>query len=100
LHPKFWHRIGQFFSADVEGKIDLHFAGEVETIRIDVGNNDVTRAGLFADRNSHATDRAGAGDEHIFADEIERERGVNGVAEWIETGKHLEWDRRISMPAI
>ena len=28
----------------------------------------------------HATDRSRAGDENIFADQIERERGMDGVA--------------------
>ena len=40
----------------------------------------VARAGMLADRNGHAADRPGAGDEHIFADQIERESGVDGVA--------------------
>jgi hypothetical protein len=40
----------------------------------------VTRAGSFANRNGHAADWPGAGDEHIFADQIERERRVHGIA--------------------
>src|SRR6185295_11946346 len=34
----------------------------------------------------HAADRAGAGDEDIFAEDIELKRGVDGVAEGIENG--------------
>jgi len=31
----------------------------------------VTRAGMFANWDRHATDRARAGDKHVFANEIE-----------------------------
>ena len=60
----------------------------------------MTRAGAFANRNRHATDRACAGDEHVFSDEIEGERCVHGVAQRIETGKHILRNRRVGMPAV
>ena len=34
----------------------------------------------LANRHGHATDRSGAGNEHVFADEIEGERGMHRVA--------------------
>src|SRR5207302_605223 len=71
FHVEFLHRVGQVFGAHVQGKIDIHLACKIESIRIDVGDDDVTRAGVFADRNRHAADRAGAGDEHVFTDEID-----------------------------
>src|SRR5205823_2081532 len=80
FHAECLHRIGKFFGADVEREIYSHLARELETIRIDVGNDDVARSSVFADRHGHATNRAGAGDEHVFADEIEREGGVDRVA--------------------
>ena len=82
------------------GQGRAHFAGEIEPVRIDVGDHDFARAGHFRDRHRHATDRAGAGDEHIFADEIEGERGVNGVAQRIRTGDHIERNFRIAAPEI
>src|SRR5439155_13469810 len=65
-----------------------------------VRDHDVTRPGSFANRNGHATDRASAGDEHIFPDQIKRERSVNRVAQRIEAGKHIEQNRRIRVPAV
>ncbi len=68
LHAQLLHRIGDLLRAHIEGNVDAHFSGEVETIRIHVGNHDVTGPGTFADRNSHAPDRPGTCNEHIFAD--------------------------------
>ena len=41
-------------------------------------------ADVAGDGAGHNADRAGAGDQHVFADEIEGERGVDRVAEGIE----------------
>ncbi len=100
FHPELLHCVSEFLRSNIERQVDLHFPGELDTIRIDVSDDDVTRAGMFADRDRHATDRARAGDEDVFADEVERERSVNGVAHRIETGKHVERDRRIGVPAV
>src|SRR5207244_10384466 len=48
----------------------------------------------------YAADWSRAGDEHIFTDQIERERRVDGVAHRIEARKHIECDRGICVPAV
>src|SRR5882724_13144105 len=60
----------------------------------------MTRAGAFTNRNGHATDRTSARDQHVFADQIERERRVHRVAQRVETGKHIQRDRWVGMPAV
>ena len=40
----------------------------------------------------HDADRPGAGDQHVLADEVEGERGVDGIAERIEDGADLVVD--------
>src|SRR5262249_44584079 len=65
-----------------------------------VGDDDMTGAGAFANRNGHATNRTRTGNEHVFADEIERQRCMDGVAQRIETGKHFQRDGRIAVPAV
>ena len=77
-----------------------HLAREIEPIRIHVGDHDFARAGHFGDRHRHATDWSRAGDEHVFADQIERQGGMDGVAKWIGTGNHIERDLRIAPPEI
>ncbi len=42
---------------------------------------------------AHDADGAGAGDQHVLADDVEGERGVDGIAERIEDGAHLVVDR-------
>ena len=58
------------------------------------------RSGLFANRNRHATDRAGTGNENIFPDEIVGESGMDGVAKRIETGEDIERNGGVGMPGV
>jgi hypothetical protein len=92
LHSQLLHCFGYFLCADIQCEICAHFAREIKAICIHVRDDDVTRAGAFANRNGHATDRPGAGDEDVFSHQIERERRVHGVAQRIETGKNLQWN--------
>ena len=64
--------------------VRVALGGELETVGIDVGDDDVPGAGKFADRGSHAADRAGSGDEDVFRDEIPGEGGVDGIAKGVE----------------
>ena len=80
FHTELLHRIAHLFRSHIQRQIGAHFAREIETIWIDVGDDDMTRTGTFADRNGHAADRSCACDEHIFADQIERERRMHSVA--------------------
>ena len=48
---------------------------------------------MTRDRHRHDADRARAGDEHILADDVERERRVSGVAERVENRGNLIVDR-------
>ncbi len=101
LHPQLLHCSRQVAAPDIEGvDVPRHLFRQTEAIGIDVGDDDVTRAGVTRDRRRHATDRTGAGDEHVFAHEIKGERGMRRVAERIETGKHIERNARIGLPDV
>ena len=54
-----------------------------------VADDDVARAGVANDGRRHAADRAGAGDEHVFAECREGERGVHCVSERIEDRRNV-----------
>ena len=56
---------------------------------VSVGDDDVACADEPADRRGHDADRAGAGDEDVFARELERQRAVHGVAERVEARADL-----------
>ena len=66
--------------------------GELQALRVDVGDDDMARADMARDRGGHDADRPGAGDQHVLADKIEGERGVDGVAERIEDRADLVVD--------
>ncbi len=48
----------------------------------------------------HDADGARAGDQHVFAEHGERERGVDGVAERIEDGGDVEIDAFVVTPDV
>ncbi len=54
------------------------------------------RAGVAHDRGRHEADRPGAGDQHVLAEDRERERGVDRVAERVEDRGHVVVDARRS----
>jgi hypothetical protein len=62
--------------------------------RVDVGDDDLARADALRHQRAHDADRAGAGDQHILADQIEAERRVHGVAERIEDRAHFSSGHR------
>src|SRR5690606_27188096 len=49
--------------------------------------------GVAGDGNGHDADRPGSGDQHVLADQVERQRRVRGVSERVEDGRHLVGDR-------
>jgi len=57
------------------------YGGRGPAVVVHVGDDDVARADVARDRHGHDADRTGAGDQHVLADEAERQRGVRGVAE-------------------
>ena len=85
---------------DVDGVFDAVGAGEFEAFGIDVGDHDVTRTGVFSDRGGHDADRAGTGDEHVFAKDFEGQGSVDGVAKWIEYRRNIEVDVFVVLPDV
>ena len=71
FHPELFHRAGEFFSAHIQREIDSHFPGELESVGIDVRDDDMSGPSMFANRDGHAANWTGAGDENILANQIE-----------------------------
>ena len=74
--------------------------GELEAVVVDVGDDDVAGAGMAGDRGGHRADRAGAGDQHVLAEHVPLQRGVDGVAERIEDRGDVEIDAVGVVPDI
>ena len=74
--------------------------GQLEAIVVDVGDDDVAGADMADDRGRHRADRAGAGDQHVLADHVQLQRGVDGVAERIEDRGDVEIDAVGVVPDI
>ena len=76
------------------------FFGEVAAIFVGIGDDDVARAGVTSDGSGHDADGTGSGDEDVFAEDREGERGVNGVAEGVEDGGDFERDAGRVLPDV
>ena len=92
LHAELFHRVVERVARDVERQRRAHLARQLEAVVVHVGDDDVARADEAHDRRGHDADRTGAGDQHVFADDIERQRGVHRIAERIEDRRDLVID--------
>ena len=92
VHAELLLHVGQRRLARIDGERDAHLPRQLEPVGVHVGDDDVARPGVAHDGRGHEADRAGAGDEHVFAEHVEGERGVDGVAEGIEDGGHVRVD--------
>ena len=88
-HPQLGHHVIEVLFRHVHRASDAHFARQLETVLVNVSDHHVTRADVFRHRRRHHADRTGAGDQHVFPHQIEGERGVHGVAEWVEDGRQV-----------
>ena len=86
LHTQIAHGVVQGFTRHIERFGCAHFSGQSQPIVVHVRDDDVPRAAMPGNRHRHDADGAGAGDQHILADDVERQRRVRGVAERIENG--------------
>ncbi len=100
LHAEFFLHIGEGLARDVERDVRAHFFGQVEAVLIHIGNDDIARTGVPDDGGGHEADRTRAGDQHVFAEDVEAERGVHGVAEGIEDAGHIKVDARAVVPHV
>ena len=92
LHVELLLNLFERRGAGINREGDADFAGEVAAVLIGVGDDDVARASVASDGGSHDADGAGSGDEDVFAEDGECERGMDGVAEGIEDRGDLVGD--------
>jgi len=57
-------------------------------------------AHLLGDSGGHAADRAGPGDEHVLADEVEAQRRVRRVPQRVETAQDIRRDGLVAIPDV
>ncbi len=69
-----------------------HLARQREAVVVDVGDHHIARANVARDGGGHDADGAGACDQHVLAHQVERQRGMRGVAEGVEDGSDLVRD--------
>jgi hypothetical protein len=99
-HAELLLHVGEFGGADIHGAGHAHRLRQVEAVRVDVRDDGVARAGVVRDGGGHDADRAGAGDQHVLAEDREGERGVDRVAEGIEDGGNVERDGLVVAPDV
>ena len=98
--PRVSHRLGRARGAHVDGERHAHLLGDAQPRRVHVRDHDVPRAGVAHHGRRQAADRPGAGDEHVLADQVERQRRVHGVAERVEDGQSVERDPLVRRPDV
>ena len=62
---------------------------------IHVGNDNEASAGVLGNGRRHDSNRSGASNQHIFAEQVEGKRRMNRITKRVETGKNVQresWD--------
>ena len=80
----------------IDGKGSTHFLGNLQTERVDVGDDDVLRSGITTDTCRHRADESCSCDEHILAQQRESQSGVRGVAERIHDSREIIGNTRMN----
>ncbi len=80
------HRLVEIFPGHVHEMRRPHFAGQLQAVVVDIGDHHVPRADEATYTGGHDADGPGAGDQHVLADEVERQRTMRGIAEGVEAG--------------
>ena len=99
-HVQFFLHVVQRFLADVDAAVRTEVFGQPQPVVADVGDDHVPRASVFADGRRDATNRAGAGDQHVLAQQVELQRGVHGVAVGVENRGDVQVDARAVYPDV
>ena len=86
--------------ARVDDERRAHPRRDLAAVRVGLADDDVAGAGVADDRGGHQADRAGADDEHVLAEDRERERGVDRVAEGVEDRGDLRVDAGPVVPDV
>ena len=94
------HEIDDVDLRHVEGVIGAHPARQIEAIRADVGGEDGARACRPDDRDRHQPHRAASRDQHVARRDVEREGGMDRVAEVLLQGRQLWWHIRRVHPDV
>src|SRR6266566_4834839 len=73
-HAELFLRVSEVALERVDGQGHAHLARQRQPVFIDIGDDDVTRAGVPRDRGGHRANGTRAGDEHVFAQHREGDR--------------------------
>ena len=83
------HEVIKAFLGGVDRILYAELLCEVDTVVVQVGDNNVACAAELCNASCHDADRACTGNENVFADEVKCESGVNCVSEGVEEGVHF-----------
>ena len=97
---EFVDNVQQALVAHVDGPGRTHVGGQLQPIVVDVADHDVASSDVAGDAGGNHADRSGSGDQHVFADQIELQRAVCGVAEGVEEGRQFAGDGVRDWPEV
>ena len=78
------HDPGKVFTGCIDGCVNAHFFRQLQTIVVDVGDDDTTGTCEFTNAGGHDTNGTRTGDQYVLANQIPHQRGMGGIAESIE----------------
>ena len=100
VHPEPLLHVVNALARHVHGHVRAHLFRKAEPVVVHIRHHDEARACMLHHRRRHAADRPRAGDQHILAEDIERERRVHRISERIENRRHVVIHARLVVPDI
>ncbi len=91
-HAELTHHIFEFFLGHIDGSGCSQLARQFQTVFVDICDNYVAGTDMATNRGGHNAYGAGSGDQHIFTDEIKRQRCVYRIAKGVEDSGQIVAD--------
>jgi hypothetical protein len=100
LHPKSFLGVRNAVGADVNRHRRAHAPGQVQAIRVDVGNHHMTATGVPDNSGGHDANWTRPRNENILAEHWKGKRGMDRIAERVENGSYIPINAVVMVPDI
>ena len=69
-HTQFGYHVFELLFGNVDSTGDTHLARKIQAVFVNISDHYMTCTNVFCHSRRHDTDRAGAGDQHVFTHQV------------------------------
>ena len=83
-HVELAHNVAQVLPVRPHGAGYPHFAGKIQAVVVNIGDDHMAGAHMAAHSRSHDPDGPGPGNQHVLTHQVKGQSGMHGVAKGVE----------------